>query len=227
MDEGRRLSARKHKIAIVDSYEMFLDGLQVGIEQDPSLEVVCMINDVENQEDLYRCGAELVILGSSLGNFGNLASQPSLTSEIHEHLPKTKILLVVRPENPMSSLVEALQAGAESAITTGSSMQELIQAIRDTLSGKDYLPVGLGMQLLRSQSGNGLKNLSVREVKVLAAIAFGHTNGEIADRLHLSVRTVEAHRASLQEKLGIKSRSALVAYAMKNDLMSEDSEWID
>ena len=214
------------RIAVVDSYNLLVDAVAFGLSQDPDLEVVCKISSETQQEELCNAHADLVILGSNMGDFGDLGNPSELIPRLRMCSPESKILLVARPENPMSQLVDSLRAGADSAITAGSDMYEFMDAVHATLKGEGYLPVGLGTKLLQEGGTHETSPLSIREVKVLEGLAFGHTNQEIADRLHLSTRTIESHRAAIQDKLHLHSRAELVAYAMQHGFMSTDSEWM-
>jgi two-component system response regulator NreC len=98
----------------------------------------------------------------------------------------------------------------------------LVQAVRLAAQERTYLSPELGARLAAEpvQDTSGPPDdLSARELEVLRLIALGYTNSEIASRLYLSVRTVESHRAHIQQKTGRTSRAALVAYARENDLV--------
>jgi two-component system response regulator NreC len=87
-------------------------------------------------------------------------------------------------------------------------------------SGRTYLQPQLGARLAAEpERGRARSELTAREVEVLRLIALGHTNSEIAGQLYLSVRTVESHRAHIQQKLGLSSRAELVGYALENRLI--------
>ena len=98
---------------------------------------------------------------------------------------------------------------------------ELVQAVRLASAGRTYLNPELGARLAAEPPGPSRPpdDLSAREVEVLKLIAVGHTNGEIAANLFLSVRTVESHRAHIQQKTRRTSRADLVAYAREHGLL--------
>jgi two-component system response regulator NreC len=98
---------------------------------------------------------------------------------------------------------------------------ELVQAIRAAAGGGTWLNPDLGARMAATPDGpsGALAELSDREIEVLRLIALGHTNNEIADQLYLSVRTVETHRARIQQKLGVSTRAELVRYALDHDLI--------
>jgi two-component system response regulator NreC len=95
---------------------------------------------------------------------------------------------------------------------------ELVEAVRMAARGQTYLQPQLGARLA-AEPATSRDDLSDREVEVLRLIALGHTNSEIAEQLFLSVRTVESHRAHIQQKLGLTTRSELVHYALEHGLL--------
>jgi two-component system response regulator NreC len=97
--------------------------------------------------------------------------------------------------------------------------EDLVKAVRLAAEGKTYLQPELGARLAAERELSTPDALSSRELDVLRLIALGHTNGEIADALFLSVRTVQSHRAHIQQKLGMTSRSDLVRYALDRRLI--------
>jgi DNA-binding NarL/FixJ family response regulator len=99
--------------------------------------------------------------------------------------------------------------------------RELLQAIRTVASGGTYLQPELGARLLTDAAAPAsAAPLTQREREVLRLLALGHTNAEVARLLHLSVRTVESHRANLQAKLGVERRSDLVRHARERGLVA-------
>src|SRR5690606_34142547 len=98
---------------------------------------------------------------------------------------------------------------------------DLVEAIRAAAAGRTYLTPSLGARLAAAPPADASRpdDLSERELEVLRMIALGHTNAEIAASLYLSVRTVETHRAHVQQKLGLSTRAELVRYAIDHKLL--------
>ena len=96
-----------------------------------------------------------------------------------------------------------------------------MQAIREAMAGRTYLQPQLGARLAAApaEPDGPEHDLSERECEVLRLIALGHTNAEIAEQLYLSVRTVESHRAHIQQKLRLSTRAELVRYALDHGMM--------
>jgi len=115
----------------------------------------------------------------------------------------------------------ALRAGALGYVLKDAADAELMSAVELAAEGRTYLNPELGAKLASEpeEEDGRPDNLSPREAEVLTLIALGHTNGEIASSLFLSVRTVESHRAHIQQKVRLTTRAELVAYARAHGLM--------
>ena len=115
----------------------------------------------------------------------------------------------------------ALRAGALGYVLKDAADGELVDAVRRVAEGGTYLNPALGARLATTpeRPSGPPGDLSGREAQVLRLIALGHTNAEIAEQLFLSVRTVETHRAHIQQKLGRSTRAELVRYALDNGLL--------
>jgi two-component system response regulator NreC len=116
---------------------------------------------------------------------------------------------------------EALRAGALGYVLKESANAELVEAVRSATEGRTYLQPQLGARLAAEPATPeaGGDDLSERETEVLRLIALGHTNTEIAEQLYLSVRTVESHRAHIQQKLRLSTRAELVRHALEQGLV--------
>ena len=122
-------------------------------------------------------------------------------------------------ERDLTLARRALEDGARGYLFKDAAHLELIEAVRHAAEGREYLPaaVAAGPQGGRARRSGAV--LSPRETEVLRLMALGHTNREIAEQLSLSVRTVETHRAHIQQKLGLDSRPELTRYALENGLI--------
>jgi two-component system response regulator NreC len=94
-----------------------------------------------------------------------------------------------------------------------------VEAVRSAAAGDTYLQPALGARLAAGEAGADGDELSDRERDVLRLIALGHTNAEVAEQLYISIRTVESHRAHIQQKLSLSSRAELVRYALEHGLV--------
>jgi two-component system response regulator NreC len=117
---------------------------------------------------------------------------------------------------------EALRAGASGYVLKEADEEELVEAVRRAAAGESYVTPALGARLAAAPEGPP-DDLSPRELEVVRLIALGHTNPEIAEQLHVSVRTVETHRSHAQRKTGAGSRAELVRYALDHGLLEQGS----
>ena len=117
---------------------------------------------------------------------------------------------------------EALQAGANAYVLKEAADDELVEAVRVAAAGGTFLTPQLGARLAAEppEPTGPPDDLTEREVEILRLIALGHTNAEIASQLYLSVRTVESHRAHIQQKIRLTTRAELVRYALEHGLMT-------
>ena len=119
----------------------------------------------------------------------------------------------------------AFDAGADGYLLKAAADEDLIRAIRSVAAGERYVHPSLGAALAAPAERNGpLDELTSREREVLRLLALGHTNQEIAERLVVSVRTVESHRAHVMTKLRVSTRAGLVRTALHAGLLTEEDE---
>jgi two-component system response regulator NreC len=138
--------------------------------------------------------------------------------------PGTRVVVLTMQEDPVFAR-EALRAGAAGYVLKEAAESELVEAVRRAAAGETYLNPRLGAALATAAVSSDAPpdDLTAREVEILRLVALGHTNGEIAAQLYLSVRTVESHRARIGQKLRISTRAELVRYALDRGLL-EDRE---
>jgi len=121
-------------------------------------------------------------------------------------------------ERDLTLARHALDGGAKGYLFKDSAHLELIEAVRAAAAGEQHLAPGVASGLT-DEGGEERPALSPRETDVLRLMALGHTNREIGEQLSLSVRTVETHRAHIQQKLGLSSRPELTRYALSHGLI--------
>jgi DNA-binding NarL/FixJ family response regulator len=140
---------------------------------------------------------------------------------LHER-PETKVLVLSKKDDPRD-VREAFEAGASGYVLEQGVDDDLVPAIREVSGGGRYVRPELGARLVAAETAEQRRAdddpLSDREGEVLRLLALGHTNQEIAKELYISVRTAEAHRAHIMQKLGLSSRAELVRYALGEGLL--------
>jgi two-component system, NarL family, response regulator NreC len=129
--------------------------------------------------------------------------------------------VVLTMQNDPAFARQALQAGARGYVLKEAADAELVQAVHAAAEGRTYLNPELGARLAAAppEPAGPPDDLTDREVEILRLIALGHTNAEIGKQLYLSVRTVESHRAHIQQKIRRTTRAELVRYALDHELI--------
>jgi two-component system response regulator NreC len=206
----------KITIVLADDHEVVRAGLRMLLNAEEGFEVVAEAGDVETTaRQLTERQPRVLVLDLNMPGGSSLPAIPGLISGA----PDTRIV-VLTMSNDADVAREALRAGAIGFVLKASSQAELIQAVRLAAEGRTYLAPELGAKLATEPAAQSAPDdLSAREVEVLRLIALGHTNSEVASQLYLSVRTVESHRAHIQQKTRRSSRAALVAYAREHGLL--------
>lgn len=184
------------------------------LEAEPGFEVVAEASTAEDALRYVRAHRPSVLVLDL-----NMPGRPSLEvlPEVREVVPQTQVVVLTMQEDPAFAR-EALRAGAVGYVLKEAADEELLQAVRLAAAGETYLNPRLGARLAAEPPvpAGPPDDLTDREVEVLRLIALGHTNTEIAQRLYLSVRTIESHRAHIQQKIRRTSRAELVQYALEH-----------
>lgn len=206
-------------IVLADDHAVIRSALRMLLEAEPEFEVVAEAGDAPSAIRYVRGHKPTVlILDLNMPGPSSLESIPA----IKEASPDTQIVvLTMQAETAFAR--QALQAGVVGYVLKEAADDELVKAVRSAAAGQTYLQPALGARLAAEPERGAQDDLSEREIEVLRRIALGYTNAEIADQLFLSIRTVESHRAHIQQKLGLTTRSELVRYALDNDLVDTDS----
>lgn len=202
-------------VVLADDHAVVRSALRMLLEDEPDMQVVAEAGDAEAATRYVRGHRPTVlILDINMPGGSGLAAIPQIRNES----PETQIVMLTM-QGETASAREALQAGVLGYISKDAASDELVTAVRMAAQGRTYLQPELGARLAAEPDIVSPDDLSDREIEVLRLIALGHTNNEIAERLYLSVRTVESHRAHIQQKLSLSSRSELVRYAIERGLV--------
>src|SRR6266511_2358163 len=209
------------RIVIVDDHPLFRKGLQELIHSDDSFAVCGEAgNASEGMEVIRKLHPDLVIVDLSLPGANGI----ELIKNIRAEYPKLPILVLSMHDESLYAL-RALRAGAEGYVMKHEAMANVIQAIHEVFSGRPYLSPAMAAQVItkaaRGQAEgetDPTERRSDRELEVLELIGKGREVREIANRLHLSPKTVETHRAHIKEKLQLKNAREVVRFAV---------QWID
>jgi len=202
-------------IVLADDHTVVRNALRLLLDAEPGFEVVAEAGDVEAALRYVR-GHKPTVLILDL----NMPGRSSLDAvpDIRTASPQTEIVVLTMQNEPAFAR-RALQAGVRGYVVKEAADAELVQAVRSAAAGNTYLQPALGARLAAGEDGDKEDELSERERDVLRLIALGHTNAEVAEKLYISIRTVESHRAHIQQKLSLSSRAELVRYAIGRGLI--------
>ncbi|HZO76708.1 MAG TPA: response regulator transcription factor [Solirubrobacteraceae bacterium] len=198
-------------VLLADDHAILRSGLRLLLEAEEGLSVVAEAGDVPTAMRKVRGHRpRVLILDLNLPGASGLSAIPSIL----EASPDTRIVVLTMQNDPVFAR-EALSSGALGYVLKEAADTEVVAAVRSAAADQMYVNPGLGVRLA-TEGGGQIEQptaLSVRETEVLSMIADGYTNAEIANRLSLSVRTVESHRAHIHRKTGRTTRAELVALA--------------
>jgi two-component system response regulator NreC len=206
---------RTIRVVIADDHSVVRRGLRQVLDADGGFDVVAEASDLDSARRYVRGHhPDVLVLDLNMPGGSSLDGIP----EIRAECPETQIVVLTMQDEPAYAR-HALGAGALGYVLKEAAEAELVEAIRRAAAGDTYLNPRLGARVAAEPPPGQPDGLSEREVEVLRLIALGHTNGEIAEQLYLSVRTVETHRAHIQQKLSLGTRSELVRYALDHGLV--------
>jgi two-component system response regulator NreC len=203
-------------IVLADDHAVVRSALRLLLDAEEDFEVVAEAGDIESALRYVRGHKpDVLILDLNMPGGPSIGAVP----ELRDASPETGIV-VLTMENEPAYARQAIQTGVLGYVLKEAVDEELVTAVRLAADGRTYLQPELGAKLA-ADPGETADGLSDRELDVLRLIALGHTNSEIAEELFLSVRTVESHRAHIQQKLQLTKRSELVRYALGRGLLEK------
>ena len=211
------------RVALCDDHAVVRSGLRRILADEADIEVV---GEAGNATDAVAVAAaeqpDVFVMDLGLPGTNGIDA----TRQVLEASPATAVL-VLTVHDDVAYLRRAFDAGARGYLVKDAADVELVLAVRRVASGDEYVHPSLGAALLAPEAARARPSgpggeLSEREVDVLRMVALGHTNADIAAELYVSVRTVETHRAHVQQKLGLKARADLVRVARDFGLVDDD-----
>lgn len=215
---------KKLKIILADDHAVLRAGLKVLLNAEPDIEVIGEASDGEEAIiQVNKLQPDMLLLDLTMPKLSGLDCIGELL-KIH---PDLKILVLTMHDDE-EYLKAVLRVGAKGYVLKKAADVELLSAIRTVARGEMFIYPSMAAALVYRQlvsptvqesKDKKVKHLSDREREVLRYLALGHTNQEIADMLHVSVKTVETYKARLMEKLEMRKRADLVRYAMDHGII--------
>jgi DNA-binding NarL/FixJ family response regulator len=215
----------KLRIVLAEDHETVRQGIKLLVNSQADMEVIGEAGNGEIAvKKVQELAPDIIVMDISMPELNGLKA----TKRIRQVSPKTKILTLTRHTDD-GYLQQLIKAGANGYVLKQSAPTELINAIRAVCSGNSYLD-----QMITSKVMSGFANRSVklrgenaaeitdREKEVLRFIAWGYSNKEIAARLDLSVKTIEAHKMNAMRKMDMQSRIDIVRYAILRGWMQDN-----
>ena len=205
------------KIVLADDHVVVRNGLRMLLDAEEGLEVVAEAGDLDATARYVRAHRpDVLVLDINMPEGSSLPLIP----ELLQQSPDTAVVVLTMQNDPAFAR-EAMLAGALGYVLKHSAGTELVGAVRAVAAGETYMNPRLGALIASAppEPPGPPDDLTERELEILRLIALGHTNSEIASQLYLSVRTVESHRAHIQQKVGHSTRAELVRYALDHELV--------
>lgn len=207
---------------IADDHAVFRSGLKALLEKEADIEVVAETGDGFATINAAReQNLDVLLLDINMPGLPG----PKIAEAILQERPGLPIVVLTMHEDEYY-LQELFKIGVRAFVLKKSTGTDLLQAIRAACRGEQYIDSALAGNVISSYVGRPRTKqkgrvdvLTAREKEVCTLLAYGHTNGEIAEKLFISERTVESHRNHVMHKLDLKSRAQLVRFAIDNGLL--------
>ncbi len=211
-------------IGIYDEHKLVQEGIMMLLKDAENIETGITVNS-KNQlfESLRTMQPHILIINLYEMTTPNL----NLITQINVNYPKIKIL-IISVHNEEDAVLKTIKAGAKGFLSKDTDRNELIEAIYTLRNGYDYFSKSITNLLLNNyihklkgeDNSSDIKNLSAREIEILKLWGSSMTNKEIAEKLYISVRTVETHKNHIMQKLNLKTSVDMVKFAIKNNIIN-------
>jgi DNA-binding NarL/FixJ family response regulator len=214
------------RVMIVDDHTVLRDTLKLLLATHPEVEVVGEAADGRQAIDLAeQIKPDVILMDTAMPGLNGIEA----TETIHKRLPRTKILML-SGYGYEDRVTAALRAGAAGYVLKSATADELLQAIMQVFRSNTYISEQLANSQQIRNTLNGSAGdapepvLSPREREVLQLVAEGFGNRGIAERLFISIKTVEAHKEHIVQKLGVRGNAELIRYAIRKGLVTIETD---
>jgi len=208
-------TSERVRVLVVDDHPLLRVGLVEMIQQEPDMEVCGQAGGADEAVRLIEeHGPDLMTLDISLPGKSGL----ELLKDLRHRYPELHVLVVSMHDESLYA-ERVLRAGARGFITKEEAVDRVVEAIRVVQKGELYVSKGISNRLVEKLvvggGGSPLERLSDRELEVFRLLGQGRGTRQIAEELHLSIKTIETHRANIKQKLNLKSATELVRHAVQ------------
>jgi two-component system response regulator NreC len=209
-------------IVLADDHHVVRQGLRVLLEAQPDFQLVGEAGDgLEAVQLTERLKPDVLVIDLMMPSLNGLEG----TRQVSQRSPHTRVVILSMHANE-AYVLEALRNGAAGYVLKDSSAADLVHAVREVVAGRRYLSSPLSERAIEAYiqkatdvTSDPYEMLTNREREVLHLAAEGYTNAEIADQLSISPRTAETHRANLMHKLGLRTHTDLIRYALRRGIL--------
>jgi DNA-binding NarL/FixJ family response regulator len=214
--KGKIAKPSKKRILIVDDHPMMRDGLRQLIATEPDLEVCGEAEDASAALDLAESlKPDIAIVDITLRSSSGL----ELIKDLHIRSPQTAVLVLSMHDESLYA-ERVLRAGGRGYIMKQEGGKRIIEGVRRILSGGAFVSENISARILDTISGRGqnksaVASLTDREFEVFQLIGQGLSTAEMAEKLHVSVKTIEVHRVNIKNKLGVPTAPELIRFAVR------------
>ena len=213
------------KIMLIDDHQIVRDGIKVLLESLENVEVIGEASNVaELLEKLKDVQPDIIVTDISMPDISGI----ELTKIINEDKKYANIkILILSMYTNEDFVFNAIKAGAKGYLPKNTTRKELFEAVNTIYNGDEYFSESISNIILKSyikkvksdENGEKKEALSIREIEILKLFAEGMANQEIADKLFISIRTVESHKNHIMQKLALKTTVDLLKFAIKNKIV--------
>lgn len=212
------------RIILAEDHKIVRNGLRTMLEQEQDFEIVGDVGNGLEVLTLLASGieADIILTDISMPEIDGI----TLSATLQKDYPHIKVIILSMMDNE-KYIFEAFEAGIRGYLLKSTGLDEMIFTIRQVAANKQIICSELGIRMLKRASKisppttheDGFNHLTVRELEILSLIAEGYTNNEIAEKTFTSRRTVEGHRQSLIDKMGVKNTAQLIKISCKKGLL--------
>ena len=215
----------KIRVLLADDHKIFREGVRSILKKEKDMEVVGEAsNGAEVLERIKQVKVDVIVLDIDIG----LPNGIEITEQVSKNHPETKVL-ILSMMGLHDFVIQALEKGAIGFLLKNTGKDEVLTAIRSVSKGDSYFSREVSailIEQLQKPASSKKKSteipISPREIEVLKLIAQEFSNSEIAEKMYISIRTVDTHRRNLLEKLGAKNTAGLVKFAIQKGLADEN-----